>query len=118
MGRTRSPTVGTSWPGPTNTVCRIVAKPGSDERPAADNTYEYLAIISRPRLCDVALSHAVLDDIAGPPDVPSIQKVVLKKPGATTYDLDHPEPTNHQSLVIQRARSAAVSLPSKGETHR
>jgi hypothetical protein len=30
---------------------------------------------SRPRLCDVALSRVILDDIAGPPEVPGIQKV-------------------------------------------
>lgn len=44
-------------------------------------------MISRPRLCNVALSRLVLHDIAGPADVPGIQKVRAEEAGATTVIL-------------------------------
>jgi hypothetical protein len=47
-----------------------------------------LAMIGRPRLLDVALRRIVLDDVAGPSDVPGIQKVRAEEAWCDNGDLD------------------------------
>jgi len=69
-----------------------------------------LAMISRPRLCNVAVSRAVLHDIAGPPDVPDIQKVRAEEAGATTVIL-MPNCSTSVATDSERASTANFGAP-------